>query len=223
MISEKGLCKILKSAYKRGGYTIVPRTIHREGPAGTYRHNDIIINGTTWAIECETIDLPSKAAVQIVEDAGYLPVEAMTIKKGEPNQLVLEGTASSRHELLAEQRGDLIRMKKIPVIFKERWQLYQTERGSVHAFDTTLLELIDFERWKPESFMSAAGHLGVFISPCEEQTVYIAPGRFSAADEEKVLHIAGLDWEQQMEHDDPAVNVSLFDEDADEPLADAEE
>lgn len=30
MISEKGLCKILRSAYKQGGYTILPQTLRED-------------------------------------------------------------------------------------------------------------------------------------------------------------------------------------------------
>jgi len=67
----------------------------------------------------------------------------------------------------------------------------------------------------------AVGHLGIFMYA--DSTVYLAPGRFSAGDEEKILHIAGLDWEQQIEHDDPAVNISLFDENEDEPMEAAED
>lgn len=149
MINEKGLCKILKSAYKGSGYTIIPQTFLADGPAGGYRSNEIVLNGSTWAIRCLTVDLPSEAAVQIVKDAGYLPVEAMLIQKGAPNQLVMEQTATARYGMLQRQGEEVLAMKKIPVIFKERWQLYQTEKGSVHAFDLELLNLIDFKGWDP--------------------------------------------------------------------------
>ena len=112
-------------------------------------------------------------------------------------------------------------MRQIPVIFRERWQLYQTENGDVYAFDTELLKLIDFKEAEPSAFMSQNGHLGVFARG--DSTVYIAPGRFSRANEEKILYIAGLDWENQIDTDDPVANVSLFDEDRDEPLVDREE
>lgn len=221
MINEKGLCKILKSAYKGSGYTIIPQTFLADGPAGGYRSNEIVLNGSTWAIRCLTVDLPSEAAVQIVKDAGYLPVEAMLIQKGAPNQLVMEQTATARYGMLQRQGEEVLAMKKIPVIFKERWQLYQTEKGGVHAFDLELLNLIDFKGWDPPSFMSAHGHLGIWMQA--DYAVYLAPGRFSAADEEKIRHVAALDWENQIEHDDPAANISLFDEERDEPLAEQEE
>jgi len=221
MISEKGLCKALKNAFKRGGYGVIPQTVEVRTAAGEYRRSDILINGSAWAVSCLTTELPPEAAVQIVKDVGYLPVEAVKVQKGEANQLMMEGIAAERYDMLQAQRGDMIPMKKIPVIFKGRWQLYQTMRGSVHAFDTELLQLIDKDCEKACScFMSAVGHLGIFL--LGDSTVYLAPGRFSAEDEEKVLHIAALDWEQQIEHDDPAVNISLFDEDGDVPMEDAE-
>lgn len=221
MISEKGLCKILKSAYKGAGYTIIPQVIQQDGTAGRWRRNEIIINGATWAVRCETVDLPGEAAVQIVKDAGYLPVEAMNIQKGAPNQLVLEEVAEQRHDLLRRQNTDAVPMRQIPVIFRERWQLYQTEEGKVFAFDQELLKLIDFKAVEPSAAMTADGHLGLFT--WGGSAVYLAPGRFSRADEERILYIAGLDWENQIGAEDPVANVSLFDADRDEPLAERED
>lgn len=104
-------------------------------------------------------------------------------------------------------------MKKIPVIYRDRWQLYQTETGEVYAFDVELLKIIDFKTvGQSEDFtchMATGGKLGIF--EWRDWTVYIAPGRFSGADLEKIRHIAGLDWEGQIEQGDPVTNVSLFD------------
>ena len=216
MISEKGLCKILKSAYKQGGYTIIPQMLRESGPAGSWRRNTIILNGATWAVRCLTVDLPGKASVQIVEDAGYLPVEAVNIQKGAPNQLVLEEVAGTRCEMLEEQSAGKLRMRKIPVIFRERWQLYQTERGDVFAFDTELLKLIDFKEVSPECRITPHGNMAMFL--WGDEMVFLAPGRFSRENEEKILYIAGMDWENQVEADDPVVNLNLFNADQDEPV-----
>lgn len=225
MLNEKGLCKILKSAYKGGGYQIIPQTVKAVGPAGAWKRSDIVINGATWAVRCETTDLPKAAAVQIVDDAGYLPVEAIGIKKGEPNQLILEGVAADQYTLLnRKSEGEHVKpMLKIPVIFKDRWQLYQTETGEVCAFDVELLKLIDFKAVKNglECYLSEDGGLGMFF--WGDFAVYIAPGRFSAEDEKKIRHVAELDWENQFEDDDPVANISLFDRNADAPLEDRED
>ena len=86
----------MKAAYKGGGYTVMP-VVTPAAYGGGRGINEIVINGATWAVRCETCYLPKAAAVQIVEDAGYLPVEAMTICKGEPNQMVMENVAAGRH------------------------------------------------------------------------------------------------------------------------------
>lgn len=225
MLNEKGLCKILKAAYKGGGYRIIPQTVKIVGPAGAWKRSDIVINGAAWAVRCETVDLPKAAAVQIVEDAGYLPVEAISIKKGEPNQLIMERVAAGQYAFL-NRKGDCeyaMPMLKIPVIFKDRWQLYQTREGAVCAFDVELLELIDFKMVGNglECYLSESGGLGMFF--WGDFAVYIAPGRFSAEDEKKIRHVAELDWENQFEDDDPVANISLFDRNADAPLEDRED
>lgn len=223
MISEKGLCKILKSAYKNSGYSIIQVRRKVEGLSRSWQRNEIIINGATWAVRCQAEDLPKAAAVQIVGDVGYMPMDAVTVQKNQPNQTMLESIADTRSDSLDALNGGGVRMRQIPVIFRERWQLYQTEEGKVYAFDLELLKLIDFkaEGLEVDAFMTGNGHLGMFF--WEDYAVYIAPGRFSRANEEKILYIAGLDWENQIDTEDPVANVSLFDGDKDEPLVDREE
>lgn len=223
MISEKGLCKILKSAYKNSGYSIIQVRRKVEGLSRSWQRNEIIINGATWAVRCQAEELPKAAAVQIVGDVGYMPMDAVTVQKNQPNQTMLESIADTRSDSLDALNGGGVRMRQIPVIFRERWQLYQTEEGKVYAFDLELLKLIDFkaEGLEVDAFMTGNGHLGMFF--WGDYAVYIAPGRFSRANEEKILYIAGLDWENQIDTEDPVANVSLFDGDKDEPLVDREE
>ena len=223
MLSEKGLCKILKSAYKNGGYSVIQVRQKADGFARSWQRNEIVINGATWAVRCAAEDLPKAAAVQIVGDVGYMPMEAVTVQKNQPNQIMMGSVADTRSESLDGLADSSVRMRQIPVIFRERWQLYQTVMGAVYAFDTELLKLIDFKEADPEvdAFMTNNGHLGIFT--WGNYTVYIAPGRFSRTNEEKILYISGLDWENQIDTDDPVANVSLFDEDRDEPLVDMEE
>ena len=149
---------------------MIPQSVEVKTGAGEYRRNDILINGAAWAVSCLTVALPPEAAVQIVKDVGYLPVEAVKVQKGEANQLMMAGIAAERYDMLQEQRGDVLPMKKIPVIFKDRWQLYQTIEGSVHAFDTALLQLIDkdYEKscscfmWRWDTLVSSCTQ----IPPC---------------------------------------------------------
>lgn len=207
MLEKKGLCKVLKSTYTRG-YEYVP-----EGRMVT-------INGRSWAVQCDTRDIPVEASVQIVENVGYMPVGAILVQKGEPNQMIMEDAARIRIDFFKDESGEMVTMKKIPVIYRDRWQLYQTERGEVYGFDTEIMRIIDFKAAEPYIYMAASGTMGIWT--CHGVTVYIAPGRFSWEDTEKIRHIAALDWERQMENEDPVANMSLFDGD-DVALLGAEE
>lgn len=216
MISEKGLCKVLSAAYKGGGYSVIPVQRRVETVARTWRRNEIILNGATWAVRCLTEDLPKEAAVQIVKDVGYMPMDPVSVQKNQPNQTMLEDVADIRGSQLAELRDGSSIMVKIPVIFRDRWQLYQTTTGTVYAFDTELLKLIDFKEAAPECRITPHGNMAMFA--WGDEMVFLAPGRFSRDNEEKIIYIAGMDWENQVEEDDPVVNLNLFNADRDEPV-----
>lgn len=209
MIHEKSFCKVLTAAYKNGGYEIIPGVIE----AGPWKRHNIIINGAAWAIQCETHLLPREAAVQVVKDVGYLPMEPMMVNKNGSTQAMLPELAEKRNGLLPDAHKGAVPMKKIPVIYRDRRQLYQTEKGEVYAFDVELLKIIDFKTvGKSDDLltnMAAGGVLGIFN--WRDWTVYIAPGRFSGADLEKIQHIAAMDWENQIEQGDPITNITLFD------------
>ena len=221
MIHEKGLCKVLSAAYKGGGYSVIPVRRQVETVARSWRRNEIILNGATWAVRCLTEDLPKEAAVQIVKDVGYMPMEPVSVQKNQPNQTMLEDVADIRESQLEELRDGSSAMVKIPVIFRDRWQLYQTTTGAVYAFDTELLKLIDFKEVSPECRITPHGNMAMFL--WGDEMVFLAPGRFSRENEEKILYIAGMDWENQVEADDPVVNLNLFNADQDEPLLTPEE
>lgn len=196
MLEKKGLCKVLKSTYP-GGYEYVP-----EGRMVT-------INGRSWAVQCDARDIPVEVSVQIVENIGYMPTDAMLVQKGTPNQMIMQDAAKIRMDFFRQENGEMLTMKKIPVIYKDRWQLFQTERGEVYGFDTEIMRIIDFKTAEPDTYMSAGGSMGIWSYG--GVAVYIAPGRFSYADTEKINHIAALDWENQQDHSDPVANTSLFD------------
>lgn len=114
MISEKGLCKILKSAFKNGGYSVIQVRSRTETQPTTWRRNEIIVNGATWAVRCITEDLPKAAAVQIVEDVGYMPMDAVTVQKNQPNQTMLESVAGTRGSDLERVAAGGVRMPTDP-------------------------------------------------------------------------------------------------------------
>ena len=84
MIHEKGLCKVLSAAYKGGGYSVIPVRRQVETVARSWRRNEIILNGATWAVRCLTEDLPKEAAVQIVKDVGYMPMASRRTSRIRP-------------------------------------------------------------------------------------------------------------------------------------------
>lgn len=196
MIDKKGLCRVLRSTYPRG-YEYVP-----EG-------HIVTINGRSWAIQCDACDIPVEASVQIVGNIGFMPTDAMLVQRGEPNQMILEDAVKIRMDFFRQENGEMLNMKKIPVIYRDRWQLYQTEQGEVYGFDQEILKIIDFKTAEPDTYMAASGSMGIWT--CSGITVYIAPGRFSYEDTEKICHISALDWENQINHTDPVANMSLFD------------
>lgn len=202
MLSEKGLNAILKSSYKLGGYDYIPRG------------SEILLFGSSWALLCPAAELSTKMAMTIVEHAGTIPTEPMHIYKGEDNQLLMGDIAAQRERLLDTETLEV--MQPIPIIFKDRWQLYQTESGTVYAFDTALLDILDRKCAEVYANMDDGGMLGVFSSG--DETVFIAPGRFSAADSKKLQYIGGMDWMMQQAQGDPVCNMSLFDPDADAPI-----
>lgn len=208
MLEKKGLCKVLKSTYPRG-YEYIP-----EGKLVT-------VNGRSWAVQCDARDIPVEASVQIVENIGYMPTDAMLVQKGEQNQMILLDAAKIRMDFFKQSNGEMQTMKKIPVIYRDRWQLYQTERGEVYGFDTEIMRIIDFKATEPMTYMADNGCMGIWTA--HGIAVYIAPGRFSWADTEKIHHIAALDWENQLDHSEPVANTSLFDNDDDVPVLGAAE
>lgn len=207
LISEKGLCKLLKAA-KGKGYEIIPETHIIEGG---YVRRTLAVNARNWAIKCATTELPAKAAVQLVEDAGYLPVEPITVRAGASNQLLIPEVVEDRSGVFAEAvEGEYRAATALPFIFKERWQLYRTEDGAIYGYDTELLELIDIESCRPEFYiLDTQNSLCVGLG---RAFAIIAAGRFSREDEAKIAHIAAFDWTAAQDTGDPAVNMSLFDD-----------
>lgn len=204
MLNEKGLCKVLKTQHKRG-YEIATKK------------DRMTIYGKSWAVQCDVVDLPKKASVQIVENVGHLPIDPVRVQAGELNQSIMEDAISIKTDVFDSESDQTIRMTKIPVIYRERWQLYQTENGEIYGFDTELLEIIDFRDFEPTVMerMTVSGGMGIWTF--SDTAVFIAPGRFSALDRTRIRHIAALDWTGNRTGGDPCANMSLFDENEDVP------
>ena len=207
MLNKKKIEKVIDRAHAQG-YGFIPRG------------RRLSIVAKTWAIRCDTDVLPVTAALKVVKDAGYLPGAPMKLQASAENQPMLEEMAlESENNLWTFDAPDsYLKMKKIPVIFKDRWQLYQTENGDIYAFDTELLAMIDFAAVTPDAYISVDMPVGVWVNDRISTLVYIAPGRFSAEDSEKIIHLEKYDWARQTDYSDSAVNISLFDNDDDVPV-----
>lgn len=77
MLNEKKLCSLLKATFSRG-YDIIPRS------------DTLTLNGHNWALVCGIESVPKKAALQIVENVGYMPTIPMSVQRGCSNQMMME-------------------------------------------------------------------------------------------------------------------------------------
>lgn len=228
MIHEKGLCKVLSAAYKGGGYSVIPVRRQVETVARSWRRNEIILNGATWAVRCLTEDLPKEAAVQIVKDVGYMPMEPVSVQKSQLNQTMLEDVADIRESQLEELRDGSSVMVKIPVIFRDRWRVRRSSLHSVFGAGRKLRIrslLLPFRRRS-----ACAGFDAGETGPKPSESGFGPERRRSEMSElcrlrrsEGYGACADADWENQVEADDPVVNLNLFNADQDEPLLTPEE
>lgn len=132
-ISEKGLARCLKRAYKSGGYTL------RE------LDNHLCIYAADWFIRVPWRELPKKALAVIVEHAGYTYVgaSALHIAKDEEPQEQLEQMVDEELQAWLETT-DSVYATFVPVTFKNL-QLLQVHGGAGQCYGVkpTALELLE--------------------------------------------------------------------------------
>ena len=127
IISESGLVRAIKSAYKTG------YTVENTG-------NDVIIYTVGWLVRCEWTNLPRKVLAAIVEHLGMIPEKdkAVSIKKNETPQLVIE---SANEQLWGTATGANIACT--PIVY-QGLRLYQdTKSHQVFGVDRDELGIID--------------------------------------------------------------------------------
>lgn len=131
LINEAGLVRILKSAYKHGGYVV------------NVQGDSMIIYSEMWFVKCRRAMLPRKALAAIVEHMGMIPEDApYAIKKDLDPQLVMEDVAAEdMNHWRNGQRGEDVTM--VPVIM-QGYQIFQTPGGGecwgVPAFNLSVME-----------------------------------------------------------------------------------
>lgn len=199
LFKESGLLKALKAAHKVG-YEII------------LNDERVTICTKTWAIEADAADLPLKVSLEIVEHAGYMPTSVpVRVCKGCTNQTLFADAAKVRmKDVNTGSTGDWEPMTELPIIFKERWQLYVTNRGEVYAFDTELLDMLDTEKITPAAMMRT-GYSPAGVFELGGSFLMAAPGGFSTTDTMKLIAIARLGWDLRHAYGDPCENLSLFD------------
>jgi len=133
IISEKGLARCLKRAYKSGGYTL------RE--VGS----NLCIYAADWFIRVPWRDLPKKALAVIVEHAGYTYVGASALhiaKDEEPQEQLEEMVDEELQAWMEATEGEYASF--VPVTFKNL-QLLQIHGGAgqCYGIKPTALELLE--------------------------------------------------------------------------------
>lgn len=198
LFNESGLIKQLKAAYKVG-YEIIPNG------------SRVTICTRTWAIDADRVDVPLKASLAMVEHAGYMPSMPIKVVAGSATQIMLAETAKVHiQEASTGSEGDWQVMKKLPIVYKEHWQLYIAENGAVYAFDTAILDIMDTNMVTPTA-MLRTGYCPAGVFEQGGNYLMVAPSVFSITDSAKMLEIAKMNWDNVHLCGDPCENLSLFD------------
>lgn len=194
IFEKKATVAALKNAYKNG------YEVHIEG-------DRLHIYTATWSAQVETRQVPVDVSQTIVEHMGYLPTRPERVRKNEDAQLVMPDITGWREEYIQRQRDSSVSMARLPIVFKEHWQLFRGGGGGVYAFDTALVSIVDPELC--DAVRISANGMGLWFSG--DELVMIAPGKFDEKDREKLSAIAKLYEHQDYLVDEPE-NVSMFDD-----------
>ncbi len=197
VIHESGAVKALNAAYKKG-YEIAPIGAGRIGIYTEY-----------WALEIPMQDLPLKVSQTLVEHLGHIPVVPEFCQKGRGNQTMMETEVRDRQEDLDEGKEHARHMRKLPLLFGGRWQLYVNADGAVSGFDEAHLGVIDWEKSYPACLMQDNGNAE--FSDLGSRLI-IAKGNFGREDEKRLWQIAKLYETVRPEDIKPADNLCLFDD-----------
>lgn len=197
LCSEKGVVKVLNEAWKKG-YEIVPA-------AGGF----LYLYADMWALEARMRELPLEVSQAVVQHYGSIPVEAEFVQKGRNNQMMMDAEVDDRIVDLRGMTETAEYIHKIPILFREKWQLFVTSEGRVLAYDQKYLDMIDWTRACPDMMVSQNG-VGSFVVDGERLT--IAPGKFGTEDMQKLRQIAAMYKDQRVTLVEAPENLCLFDD-----------
>ena len=132
LISEKGLVRAIKRAYKNSGYVVM-----NTGDA-------VAIYTENWFVLANRALLPRKVLATIVEHMGMIPDdgEAMAIEKDDQPQAVMAGIVSD--DVAGWMGGEAASMASyVPVTFRG-YQLFQEVNGrQAYGVDPTALAIVE--------------------------------------------------------------------------------
>ena len=196
ILSKTGAVAALKEAYK-SGYDIIPETL------------EITICAGKWSIIELVREMPVEVSRLLVEHMGYLPTAPEQVRKNQANQVMMSSVVEFRRDTLAQIENEAVRMVPLPVIFREKWQLYRTLNGQVFAYDADVLAILD-----PDAvfdvFATPAG-IGLWRRSNDEMLI-VAPGSFGQEDRKKLTGIAALFAAPRIVEDEMPENLCLFDD-----------
>lgn len=201
IVSEKGAVAALKKAFEKG-YEIEP-----------YAGGRIAIYTGNWALQTNTRELPLAVSQILVDHYGGIPVEPMMVRKGKSKQQMICGLERNREGglLLMQENPDY--MRRIPVTFRDKWDMFVRDTGEWMCLDRQYLDILDQTR--PCAVMMTEEGMAMFSMGDEQLT--IAPGEFGTDDRMKLQKIAEMYMKQEIHEVVEPENMSLFDmEDEDE-------
>ena len=195
LISEKGGVRAVIAAHKAGFEIAVEQ-------------NRIAIYAPKWAMETTMRNLPFKVTKEIVEAVGYIPTESELIRKGMENQFAMEDTSEWRAKHLLSIKERCVSMRKVPVIFKDKWQVFVSGDGIAHAFSLEYLDMVDMDV-HPDQYVTPDG-MGYWT--VSEDVVVIASGKFSYEDSARLRAFVHMYKDTPTYGDEEPENLSLFDD-----------
>ncbi len=195
IVSKKGCVAALKEAWKKG-YEIVPYM----GKISIYTEN--------WALQTSARELPLEVSQTLVEHYGGIPTEPMLVQKGRDNQGMIGAVENSRAEELLLRQEDPTYMRRVPVTFKEKWDLFVTDDGAWMCVDRQYLDIL--EETRQVAVMITEEGMALFSLADEKLTV--APGSFGVEDHRKLQKIAEMYIQEKIYEVEVPENMSLFDD-----------
>ena len=193
--NEKETVRALKQAWK-SGYEIVPNG------------ETIAIYTGYWALETTVRELPLAVSQELVEHYGGIPVAPMFVQKGRSAQTMFGAEEISRKQDLEELQDNGKYMKRIPVTFRGKWDLFVTSEGEWMGIDREYLDILDREN-DCNVLMTPAG-MALFSMADERLT--IAPGKFGVEDRVKLQKIAEMYMAQKVHLEEVPENLCLFED-----------